>query len=116
MYWIRAVAPGRSGWESAMVRVSSSHSWVRNFDMDAKLAPYQVPDAGEQIVFRQLGVDQALGQDVVVVGVDGAGHLRRQREPEPRVGVDLGLVGQQGVAAHVVVVADVDAGRRAVVL
>src|SRR4051812_17530727 len=99
MYCIRADAPGRSGWVSPMGRVSSSHSCVRNFDMMRTLSADKIPDACEQVVLGDLRLDEALGQDVVVVGVHGAGHLGRQREPEPRVGVDLRLVGQQGVAA-----------------
>ena len=32
-YCMRADAPGRSGWPSAIFLVSSSHSWVSHFDM-----------------------------------------------------------------------------------
>ena len=39
------------------------------------------------------------GQAVVVVGMDGAHDLGRQPEPERRLGIDLGGVGQQGIAA-----------------
>src|SRR5688500_9856475 len=112
-YCIRADAPGRSGWLSAILRVSSSHSCESHLAMSAprfgvrceRVCPRTLPgDAiahtGEQVVLGDGCLDQAPGQDVVVVGVDGAGDLRRQAEPERRVRVDLGGVGQQGLTAH----------------
>ena len=36
-YCMRAEAPGRSGWPSAIFLVSSSHSWLSHFDMSSSL-------------------------------------------------------------------------------
>src|SRR3954464_8089249 len=113
MYCILAVAPGRSGWDSAIFRPSSNHSCVRYFAMPRTLPSGQVADTGEEVVLGQLGLNEGLGQHVVVVGVDGAGHLGWQGEPERRRRIDLRLVGEQCTPAHVFEVGDVDArGRR----
>src|SRR5437764_132469 len=133
MYCIRAVAPGRSGWLSPILRVSSSHSWVSHFDMrspcvrprparSTRTLPLatgvtilatgagEVTDPGEQVVLRDGTLHQAAGQDVVVVGVHGAGHLGRQPEPERGGRVDLCGVGDERLAANLGVVADLDSG------
>src|SRR4051794_18960242 len=115
MYCMRADAPGRSGWLSASFLLSSSHSWVSHFgivtpprrvglvesgrSLAARLSAHEVAHTGEQIVLRRGRIHQRAGPDVVVVGMDAAGHLRRQSEPERRVGVDLGGMGQKRLAA-----------------
>src|SRR5438874_1633188 len=128
-YCMRAEAPGRSGWLSAILPVSSSHSWVRYLLIVAPRGPWScardrrqsAADAlahpREEVVLGSRRVDQAARQHVVVVGVDLAGDLRGQPEPERRRRVDLGGVGEQGLAPDLVeVAADVDASRDAVIL
>src|SRR3954467_11018856 len=114
-----AVAPGRSGWPSAMLRVSSSHSWVRYFDIALPylssgccrrtLPPGERPQTSEEVALGRGHVDPALGEDVVVEGMDLGVDLGRQAEPERRRGVDLGGMGDESVAPHLGVAADVDA-------
>src|SRR5438128_11077635 len=109
-YCMFAVAPGRSGWPSAILADSSSHScerylasspllrrWISGrivaSEVRSRSAGDALADAGEQVVLRDRRVDEGAGPHVVVVGMDGAGHLGRQAEPERRVRVDLGGMG-----------------------
>src|SRR5205823_3312647 len=133
-YCMLAVAPGRSGWPSAILADSSSHScerylaispllrrWMRwsgivASDVRLGSAADALAHAREQVVLGDRRVDERAGSHVVVVGVHRAGDLGREAEPERRVGVDLRGVGQQAEATRVVVVGDVDAGRDAIVL
>src|SRR5918994_7261610 len=92
------VAPGRSGRPSPASRWASSQPWLRN-STSATATPRRSgavggwrPDAGEQVGLRRRGVDDAAGQDVVVVGVDRPLLLAGQPEPERRGRIDLGLV------------------------
>src|SRR5487761_460868 len=130
-YCMRADAPGRSGWLSAIFLVSSNQSCVSHFDICSlpghrDRAPETVPcrgmlasggagPTGEQVVLHVAGTGSLgavgrgrSGQDVLVHRVDVAHDLRRQPEPEGRLGVDLGGVRQKSVAADVGVLRDVD--------
>src|SRR5205807_9960967 len=75
-----------------------------------------VAQSGEKVVLREVGIDQGAGEDVVLGPVDLVGHFGRQPEPERRRRVDLGLVRQQGGAARIRVVGDIDERGDAVVL
>src|SRR4051812_13799858 len=113
---MRAVAPARSGNVCASSFCVSSQGCERYFSMGGTLrdeasAAGGLPQAGEEVVLGNGGVDQRPGQDVVVVGVG----IGRDAEPEGRGGVDLGGVGEEGSVAHVVLGEDVDARGDAVV-
>src|SRR5438309_11649251 len=107
---MRAVAPGRSGKSWANSRPSSSHSCDRYLDVRAPPSsavcggivasglpgcPLAYP--GEQVVLGHTAVDERPGEDVVVPGICPARRLGRQAEPERRLRVDLGGVGEQGL-------------------
>src|ERR1700691_958527 len=99
-YCMRAEAPARSGWPSAIFLVSSSHSWLSHFDMSSSLGRRrqmrvrrrgaglshrrgmlpsgEVPHTGEEVVLGDVvprRAHQTASQDVLVDGMDGPGHL-----------------------------------------
>src|SRR5437763_13605514 len=126
---IRADAPGRSGWPSAILDVSSSHSWVRYLLIVAprvrglvrgdrrQSAADALAHPREEVVLGNLGVDEAPRQHVVVEGVDLTGDVGGKPEPERRRRVDLGGVSEQRLPPDLVeVAADVDPSRDAVVM
>src|SRR4051794_25662080 len=101
-YCMRAEAPGRSGWLAASSLDSSSHSCVSHFAMCVspwstvwtvvtaarRLSAHEIAHTGEQVVLGLGRRHQAAGQHVVVVGMHGAGDVRRKAEPERRIRVD----------------------------
>src|SRR6476620_9205508 len=116
-YCMRADAPGRSGWPSASLRVSSTHSWLRYFDMTFPLVAGRssgadgCAQAGEEVVLHiSVGnsrVDQRTCEHELLPREDLAYDLVRQTHPEPGR-IDLRAVREQGLAALVQEVAHVD--------
>src|SRR5439155_19289660 len=90
-YCMLAVAPGRSGWLSAILADWSSHSCERYLaispllrrrisgrivasEVRSRSAGDALVDAGEQVVLRDRRVHERAGPHVVGVGMDRAGR------------------------------------------
>src|SRR6266508_4591396 len=118
-YCILADAPGRSGWLSAILCASSSHSCVRYLGMRASSPSMTCadltdidgrPQAREQIGLGlargDIGVDVRAGEHVLLPREHLAHRVVGQAHPEA-LRFDLGAVGQQRRPPAVEVVAHV---------
>src|SRR5262245_34543363 len=122
---MRAVAPAHGPTLPNSSRASASHSaprkptppTTRSVARARSGAPADLAaDAREQVGLGRLDVHEAAGEDVVVERVDRDLLVARQAEPERGRGVDLRLVREQRVEAHVVEAGEVDRRRDAIVV